>query len=265
MFRQTISTLALVLAAAPCLAQAPARPHDPERAFDAFVFRMLQNMQVKDAPAVAPLVNALLSDTSAHMRAAPRRNATAADSTRARTIVRTLRDELAPFGDVAAAERAGYQRFMPWLEDQAVFHYNNLANAAAAADSFHAARPSSLLYRNDGGGRLVLVGVMYTAPSSATLDELDARLPLGIAHWHQHVDFCGPGPLSPEARQVPDSASLAKWLAIDTREACTAAGGLFVPRLFGWMAHVYAFDGDSDEQIWGGHGRDPMRMHKHDR
>jgi hypothetical protein len=254
--------VALALAVTPLPAQTPPRRQDSERAIDAFVFRMLQTMKVKDAPAIAPLVDALLSDTAGHMQVAPRRVATPADSARARAIVRTLRTELAPFRDVAAAERAGYERFMPWLADQAIYHYNSLPNALAAADSFHVTRPSSLLYRKRADGRLVLVGVMYTAPSSASLDDLDARLPLGIATWHQHVDFCGPAPSTPAFRQLPDSASLAKWLAIETRAACDAAGGVFLPRLFGWMTHVNAFAGDSDEAIWGGHGRDHMHMHR---
>ena len=169
---------AIGIAAPPLAAQASPRGPDSERAIDAFVFRMLQTMKVKDAPAIAPLIDALLSDTAGHMRAAPKRVATAADSARAREVVQTLRTELAPFRDVAAAERAGYERFMPWLEEQAIYHYNSLPNAIAAADSFHVTRPSSLLYRKGADGRLVLVGVMYTAPSRASFDELNARLPI---------------------------------------------------------------------------------------
>jgi len=241
--------------------EAAPTPRGVQRAIDGMVFRMLQTMQVRDAASIAPLINALLGDTAAHMRAAPRRPATAADSARAREVVRTIREALAPYRDVAAAERAGYERFLPWLEPQAVYHYNNLANAAAEQDRFDPARPTSLLYTKGADGSLTLVGVMYTAPSDATLEELDARLPLGIAHWHQHVDFCGPRPGSPDARQVPDSAWLARWLAIDTRERCTAAGGIFLARLFGWMVHVNAFAGDTDGVVWGHEGRNHMHVH----
>ena len=40
-----------------------------------------------------------------------------------------------------------------------------------------------------------------------------------------------------------------------------AAGGRFVPRLFGWMAHVYMFGGDDPLTIWGGEHADHMHMH----
>jgi hypothetical protein len=219
-------------------------------------------MRVVNAPSFAPLINALLGDTAAHMRMAPARPATAADSARAAEAVRTVRSALARYADVAAAERDGYERFLPWLAEQSVYHYNNVRHAIAAAARTDLARPSSLLYRKDADGRLRLVGAMYTAPAGATPDELDARLPLGIAHWHKHVDFCGPR-IDPRtlASQPTDSATLARWLAIDTREACAAAGGVFLPELFGWMAHVNAFDADTPAEIWGGHGRDHMHMH----
>ena len=37
--------------------------------------------------------------------------------------------------------------------------------------------------------------------------------------------------------------------------------GRFVPRLFGWMAHVYLFAGDDPAAIWGGEARDHMHVH----
>jgi hypothetical protein len=33
--------------------------------------------------------------------------------------------------------------------------------------------------------------------------------------------------------------------SISTKEACDAAGGKFVPRVFGWMVHVYPNDKDA--------------------
>src|SRR5207248_1804486 len=131
---------------------------------------------------------------SAHMRMAPARVATAADSARAMDIVRTARAALAKYQDVAAAERDGYVKFLPWLADQRIYHYNNVQNVLATVSQFDATRPVSLLYKQDASGAMQLVGAMYAALPNATPDELDARLPLGIAHWHEHVDFCGPTP-----------------------------------------------------------------------
>jgi hypothetical protein len=246
---------------------------------------VLQGLQVVNVPELAAAVNALLSDTSsdtsAHMRAAPRRAATAADSARAADVVRRARAALAPYRDVAAAERDGYVRFLPWLEEQPIYHYNHVGNVLnhvgnvlGSFSAFDPTRPVSLLYRKDAGGTLALVGAMYSALPSATPDDLDARLPLGIAHWHEHVNFCapprdavrvvGPAPRADGTTVGPsvDGASLARWLEITTREACAAAGGRFVPRLFGWMAHVYLFAGDDPAAIWGGDEHDHMRMHR---
>ena len=221
---------------------------------------LLQDLQIINAPQLAPAINGLLSDTTSHMRMAERRVATAADSARARGIVAASRAALARYTDVAVAEQEGYVKFLPWLEEQDIYHYNNIQNVFASLSAFDATKPSSLLYRKEHGN-LVLVGAMYTALPGSTADDLDARLPLGVAHWHEHVNFCGPKTQAVrDARQI-DGAEVAKWLTITTREDCNAAGGQFVPRLFGWMAHVYMFGGDDPLTIWGGEHADHMHMH----
>ncbi len=255
--RSAIVIIAIVVLAASARAQTPSRPPGTRQ-----MLEMLQTMRVANAPAIAPLVNALISDTAAHMEMALARAATAQDSARAAMIVRTMRSSLARYADVTEAERDGYVLFLPWLADQPVYHYNNIQNAIAAATAFDVERPTSLLYRKDAG-RLVLVGAMYTALASDPPDALHARLPLGIAHWHKHVNFCGPRPDSVGIAAPNDSATLARWLAIETAERCTAAGGVFLPNLFGWMAHVNAFQGDGFEDVWGHDSRDHMMMHHH--
>ena len=213
------------------------------------------------SPELSAAVNELLSDTSVHMRMAPPRKATAADTARAADIVKKARAALAPYKDVKAAEKDGYVEFMPWIPDQSIYHYNSIPNVFATISGFDVTKPVSLLYRKDAKGERVLVGAMYAAQPGATADDLDARLPLGIAHWHEHVNFCGPKLEAIQAgTEKVDAASTAKWLGITTRVDCDAAGGRFVPRLFGWMAHVYLF-GDSPAEIWGGDDRDHMHMH----
>jgi hypothetical protein len=57
---------------------------------------------------------------------------------------------------------------------------------------FNAAKPTSLLYRQEPDGKFVFLGVMYTAPARASLDELERRIPLAVARWHEHVNWCVP-------------------------------------------------------------------------
>jgi hypothetical protein len=170
------------------------------------------------------------------------------------------RAALSRYADVAVAEHEGYVKFLPWLEDQDVYHYNSVQNVFSSISAFDATKPSSLLYRKVDG-KLVLIGAMYTAMPGSTLDQLDARLPLGVAHWHEHVNFCGPQPETVRDSKVVDGIAVARWLAITSRAECTAAGGRFVPRLFGWMAHVYMFGGSDPLTIWGGEHADHMHMH----
>lgn len=245
-------------------ASAAAAPAPMRGPTEAQVFWFLQNMPVESGRTIGPLINALLSDTAAHMKMAERRRATHDDTVRAAGIVTAMRTALQPYIDVSAAERDGYQRFMPWLAEQQVYHYNSTSNSRDARLRFDAAKPTSLLYRKEPAGALVLIGAMYTAPGSSSLDELDARLPLGVAYWHQHVNFCARRPSPEEIRaQRPDSALVARALRIETREECAEAGGMFMPQLFGWMAHVNAFEGDAQDTIWGAEGREHMHMHGH--
>lgn len=259
-FRTTIvaALIALGVSVVPASAQAPTMGGIT----DGQVFFFLQNLPIESAKPLGSLINALLSDTAGHMRMAERSRATRADSDRAAGIVRTMRSSLAPYADVRAAERDGYQLFLPWLDEQVVYHYNNMANAGAARAGFEAAKPTSLLYRKDAKGQKVLVGAMYTAPAGSTLAELDARLPRSVAYWHQHVNFCAMRPsLAVDGVKQSDSTMFARWLKIDTLDECKAAGGIFIPQLFGWMAHVNAFDGESTSAIWGSEGKDQMHRH----
>jgi len=75
----------------------------------------------------------LLSDDSPHMRMAPTRVATAADSARAAALVATARAALGRYKDVKLAERDGYWRNLSIVKDQPIYHYNNLHNFKAAA------------------------------------------------------------------------------------------------------------------------------------
>jgi len=260
---RVLTTLLLVV---PCTARAQSNPPvDSQRAQGgARVLQILQGFQMASSPELASAINALLLDDGAHMRMAPKRALAAGDSARASEIVKTARAALGKYSDVKVAERDGYVKFLPWLEDQAIYHYNNIGNAMTMFGAFDATRPVSLLYKKNARGELDLVGAMYNAPPNATPEDLDARLPTSIAHWHEHVNFCAASPDSVRAGVVKaDAATAAKWLKITTREECTAVGGRFVPRIFGWMAHVYLFAGDDPKTIWGGEDHGSMDVHMH--
>lgn len=255
-----------LLVALPSSLLAQARPPaDSQRtARGVRMLQLLQGFQIASSPELASAINALLLDDGAHMHMAPKRELAPGDSARADDIVKTARAALGKYADVKVAEGDGYVKFLPWLEDQAIYHYNNIGNAMATFSAFDATKPVSLLYKKDQHGDLKLVGAMYNAPPNATPADLDARLPTSIAHWHEHVNFCAANPDSVRAGVVkPDAATAAKWLKITTREECTAVGGRFVPRIFGWMAHVYLFAGDDPNTIWGGEDHGSMDVHMH--
>lgn len=203
------------------------------------------------AAADAAMAGALRADP--HLRLSPVRAATAADSARAAAVERALLAYLARYESVRTAEADGYEMFLPQVREQRVFHFTHRGHAIRAAFGFDPARPTSLLYRRDASGRLVLAGAMYTAPARLDDARLDARVPLGIARWHQHVHIC-----------VPKPGERARWLeaehghprfgpagTITTRAACDAAGGRFHERLFGWMVHANLVrDANGERIVW---------------
>jgi len=186
-----------------------------------------------------------------HMRLTERRPGTAADSARAWALVASMRRELERYRDVRVAEAGGFRQFLPGVP-QAVYHFTNWRWGVEAVFRFDPARPTSLLYRADPDGHLTLVGAMYTAPAAASEAELDSRVPLAVARWHQHVNWC-----------VPPRGARDRWRErrdgrpvfgpaspIATHAACDSVGGRFLPHIFGWMVHVNAFGSDDPAAIW---------------
>jgi hypothetical protein len=207
----------------------------------------------------------ILSDTSSHMRMGPTRAATAADSARAAAIVVAARAALSQYTDVKVAERDGYYRAMPRLEDQPIYHYNSMLNfSAAGRGEFDVTKPVSLLYKKDGEAGLKLIGAMYATSESAAPEKLDALLPISMAHWHEHVNLCSPGSAPFRNARTIDAATvfwMRLYFSITSAAECDAAGGRFVPVEFGWMAHVYMFAGDDPKVIWDADDVGNMDMH----
>jgi hypothetical protein len=187
-----------------------------------------------------------------HMALTPLRAGNTADSARAAALVATMRAALGKYRDVQVAEADGFQQFLPGVPQQ-VYHFTNRRWALEEMVRFDAAKPTSLLYRKQSDGSFVLVGAMYAAPGRESLDQLDARVPLSVARWHEHVNWCVP-PLGRRDRwrETRDGRPVfGPRSTIATGAACTAVGGRFLPRIFGWMVHVMAFAGDDPHVIWG--------------
>jgi hypothetical protein len=190
---------------------------------------------------------------SLHMQMTPRRLATHDDSTRALAIVAELRHAIAKYKDVAVAEHDGFQMFMPNVKNQRVYHFTNYRNAFKAAFSFDPDQPTSLLYKRGADGQMMLVGAMYTMPKRAGLDQLDERVPLGIAQWHKHVNWCLPkaGESSRWVERKDGRPVFGPESPIASQAACDAVGGDFHPSLFGWMIHANVFEGEDLGHIFG--------------
>jgi len=186
-----------------------------------------------------------------HLVLSPVRPGSPADSTRAAQLVAQIRTALDRYHDMHAAEADGFRKFLPGVR-QAIYHFTSWRWALSATRRFDPARPTSLLYREGPGGTLVLAGAMYTAPDRTSLDALDRRIPLSVARWHEHVNWCLPPVGQRERwRETRDGKPVfGPKSSIATADACAAAGGRFVPRLFGWMVHVMAFGSDDPKVIW---------------
>ena len=109
-------------------------------------------------------------------------------------------------------------------------------------------KPTSLLYKKTADGGYKLVGAMYTDRVDATEDELNERIPLSVARWHQHINFCK-APAGQKAAYFGPDAKFGLLGSITTQEACEAAGGVFHAHLFGWMVHVYPYETEAKNDL----------------
>jgi hypothetical protein len=185
------------------------------------------------------------ANTMKHMELTPMRSPSHADSARAAAVAAELKQAIAKYQDTAAAVADGYKMFLPNVKTQHVFHFTNYRRALGEAFRFDAGKPTSILYERGPNGALRLVGAMYTMPKNAKLDRLNDRVPLSIARWHKHVNWC-----------VPKKGDETRWLEqrdgkplfgpespIATKTDCDAVRGDFHPSLFGWMLHANVYEG----------------------
>jgi hypothetical protein len=182
-------------------------------------------------------------EMGAHMYMTDLRPANAADEKRADEIVAELKPAIAKYKDYKVALDDGYKIFLPRI-DQPIYHFTNYANTRAAAVAFDPTKPSSLLYKKTADGGYELVGAMFTAKRSDTEDQINERVPLSVARWHKHVNFCFPTLSSPA-----EAFANHEFRKITTEEACDAVHGSWHPEVFGWMVHVYPYESDP-AKIW---------------
>jgi hypothetical protein len=184
---------------------------------------------------------------SGHMYMTTLRPVQAGDQQKADAIVAAARQAMAPYVDYRKALADGYKIFLPEVP-QRQYHFTKYEYAWEARQHFDPLKPTSLLYRKTADGGYKLIGAMYTDRVDANEDELNERIPLSIARWHQHTNFCKAPAGEHEGYFGPD-ARFGLLGSITTKEACEAAGGQFFPHVFGWMVHVYPYESDP-KQIW---------------
>lgn len=182
----------------------------------------------------------------AHMKMTGSRPVGRGDAERADEVARVARHAVKKYEDYKAALRDGYRILQPGVP-QSMYHFNNTQYYMEAERRFNPEHPTSLLYEKTAQGYR-LIGVMYTAPAQATEDELNERIPLSVAAWHQHVNICLPQG-DPLQKLFGQDARFGIDGSITTREECVRAGGQFIPQLFGWMVHLYPYERTARE-MW---------------
>ena len=183
-------------------------------------------------------------DMGPHMRMTALRQAQPGDAARAQLIAAAARKAAEKYTDYRTALADGFQIFLPNIP-QKMYHFTNYKYAFEAAFTFNPEHPTSLLYEKHRDD-YKLIGVMYTAPKRYMEDDLDKRIPLSIAQWHEHVNLCMP-PADRKSEAMGPKFGLHGSIA--TKAECDANGGSFHPLVFNWMIHLYPLE-KTEAEIW---------------
>jgi hypothetical protein len=187
-----------------------------------------------------------MKNMSLHMAYTDLRPGNDADKARAAVLVTDIQHSLAKYKDYHVAEADGFKPFHPEFKTPVV-HFTRNWNGLKAAFTFDPNEPTSLLYQRTSDGSYKLIGAMYTDRKGATEDQLNERVPLSVARWHRHINFCIP-PRGTDMKTA-DWTKFGFNGSIATKEACDAAGGRFFPQVFGWMVHVYPWE-TNPQLVW---------------
>jgi hypothetical protein len=199
-----------------------------------------------NAPA-AGMSGGNMAGMSGHMYMTSLTPLKAGDQQKADAVAAAAKTAMAPYQDYRKALADGYEIFLPNVP-QPQYHFTKHEYGREAWTHFDPLKPTSLLYTRTADGGYKLVGAMYTDRVDASEDELNDRIPLSVARWHQHINFCK-APAGQKAGYFGRDAKFGLLGSINTREACEAAGGEFFPHLFGWMVHVYPYETDP-KKVW---------------
>jgi hypothetical protein len=195
----------------------------------------------------------------AHMHMTSLRPPQPGDQQKADAIVAAAKQAMAPYQDYRKALVDGFVIFLPNVP-QPLYHFTKYEYGLEARTRFDPLKPTSLLYKKTSDGGYKLVGAMYTDRVDAPEDELNQRIPLSIARWHQHTNFCK-APAGKKLEYFGPHAKFGLLGSISTREACEVEGGEFFPHVLGWMVHVYPYETDP-KNVWStdddDHGHDNM-------
>jgi hypothetical protein len=173
-----------------------------------------------------------------HMKMTPYQPITPTDITRMQAIVQNAHVCFDKYQDYHLALHDGYQIFAPTIP-QDIYHFANVQSFAEAQTTFDLAHPSALLYNKVADG-YKFVGVMYSAPTNMTAEQLNLRIPISVAPWHLHMNFCLP---AGDTEQTLFKANSLFGLTgtISTRAQCSRVGGTFYSSMYGWMVHIPLF------------------------
>jgi hypothetical protein len=238
----------VALAAFPCVAAAQAgHPHPTPPAKTSG--DTIQMSGMADHAMGGPMDENMMK----HMEMTPSRTPTHADTVKATKVVGDLKRAIAKYEDTTAAVADGYKMFAPNVKNQHVYHFTNNRRAFGAMFTFDPAKPTSILYKQTPDGKFHLVGAMYTMPKGAKLSRLDDRVPLNIAHWHKHVNWCVPkiGEQSRWTESKDGKPVFGPESPIATKAACDAVHGNFLASPLGWMVHVNVNEGSDFATIFG--------------
>ena len=176
-----------------------------------------------------------------HLCMTPLRPMQPGDEERAKALVAQVKAVLEKYKDYKKALADGYTIANPNVE-MPQYHFMNAANAKLADTQFDPTRPTALLYYHTGNQRYRLEGVMYTDDVDATEDQLNQRIPLSIARWHQHINFCA-APAEQDQRVPWRPPRSSACLARSTRRRpARPQGGTFFPIILNWMVHVFPYE-----------------------
>jgi hypothetical protein len=182
-----------------------------------------------------------------HMCITPTRPKQPGDEKRAKELVAQVRAAIDKYQDYKKAIADGYIQANPEVV-QPQYHFINTANTRLADTQFDPTKPSALLYYQTPTQHFKLEGVMFTDSTSASEDELNQRVPLSVARWHEHTNFCA-APANKVKEYHGAHPKFGMFGSIHTAEACKAEGGIFMPVIFSWMIHVFPYEGSLKDQF----------------